>query len=56
MSRCTQRGCPVRYASGPDRPCLLHRDDRAPSVAGRMAMYGAVLEAAPGEHDDEGEA
>jgi hypothetical protein len=25
--RCTEPGCPVRYASGPDRPCRAHREN-----------------------------
>ena len=25
--RCTVKGCPIRYPSGPDRPCAEHRAD-----------------------------
>jgi hypothetical protein len=51
MTRCTTRGCPVRYSSGPDRPCLLHREDRAPSLSARIEQWTGLLEAAPGFED-----
>jgi hypothetical protein len=52
LARCTERSCPVRYASGQDRPCLLHREDRAPSLAARVEQFTGLLEAAPGYDDD----
>jgi hypothetical protein len=51
LARCTTRGCPVRYGSGPDRPCLLHHEDRPPTLTERMAIIGAILEQPPGDHE-----
>ena len=48
LARCSERSCPVRYRSGPDRPCPLHAGDGGDTLAARMAAYGAVLQAAPG--------
>jgi hypothetical protein len=43
----------MRFASGPDRPCALHADDTGPTLQARMAAYALMLEAAPGDHDDD---
>lgn len=47
--RCTERGCPVRYAAGTDRPCRGHRGD-GDTLAARMEEF-AAMSAPPGEHD-----
>lgn len=46
--RCTERGCPVRYASGPDRLCREHRreaddDDPVPAPAGQDGLVRQEL-------------
>ena len=28
-ARCTEPGCPVRYATPPDRPCRMHTGEAA---------------------------
>jgi len=49
LSRCTMRGCPVRYRCGADRPCAMHRaEDGAADLPARMEAMG-VMTAAPGD-------
>jgi hypothetical protein len=40
VTRCTERGCPVRYASGPDRPCDSHRADQLADAMTTRMMEG----------------
>jgi hypothetical protein len=48
LARCTGDGaCPVRFRSGPPRPCPDHRDE-AGTVATRAAAFDLLM-AAPGE-------
>lgn len=51
--RCTMRGCPVVYRSGPPRPCPMHADDAADLLTGRAAAMGVIMATQPGEHDDD---
>jgi hypothetical protein len=51
LPRCTMRGCPVRFADGPDRPCRDHSaDDRA--ITSAALSLGIHLDAIPGAYDD----
>lgn len=52
LARCTERACPVRFASGADRPCRDHQaSGDVNDVATRMAELG--LMAAPGDRGDQ---
>jgi len=44
------RGCPVRWRSGSDRPCIMHADEDWRLTA-RAAAMGVVMQAPPGERD-----
>jgi hypothetical protein len=53
LARCTGDGaCPVRFRTGPPRPCPDHADSLAPALDARIEQWTGVLEAAPGDHDD----
>lgn len=42
LAKCPVRGCPVRYAAGPDRRCRDHGDsDQADDLAARAEAFGA---------------
>lgn len=47
-SRCTFRGCPVRYQDGDDRPCRGHSDQAAADTLGNRFALFADLASAPG--------
>ena len=48
MGRCTEPGCPVRYASGPDHDCGGHGHDINRGLAATMPPRRAAGSAAPG--------
>ena len=54
LARCVMPACPVRYASGPDRPCAQHRDDDSSvNLTTRASGFGVEMTAFDG---DEGQA
>jgi hypothetical protein len=51
MSRCTTRACPVRFRSGPDRPCPWCEDDAHATFVSRAAGF-AVMITMPSDDDE----
>lgn len=49
LPRCTFKGCPVRYRSGPDHPCAEHSDQWAVSRAAEE--LGIDMARLPGSYD-----
>lgn len=50
LPRCTERGCPVVYRTGPPRPCTMHADD-GEQLAARAADLGVTMPAVPDDGD-----
>jgi hypothetical protein len=49
LARCRERGCPVRFAAGPDRWCVWHEAERLnvhgpdPAAVGLLGAPGGVV-------------
>jgi hypothetical protein len=54
LARCTERGCPWRYRSGPDRPCPVHAGDDGGAYLTARAVVPATTERTSDHDHDQG--